>query len=608
MAASAAKPDMGEELLNLLEHVLVSYENLPGLVKHSKPLAKLILADLQKCFSFDRRNGYSSKKPPSRTASGTKIFHIGNDEAEELDEATPTPATYISTLTNGCSAVSLENGDSDSDSTCRIKAVGSVEGLERAFRSEHSLSDRDYLLQMKGKRIKHRELENLIDGRDSKKRAVALRRDFVQHFNRGVSLEQLPYFNYDYEPVSQACCENVIGYMPIPVGVAGPLKVNQRDIYIPLATTEGALVASTNRGCAALARSGGVNVFIIDDKMTRAPVVKFKDVAACLAVDKWLRDPDNFDNIKREFESDSSYAKLLKIESSPEGLFLFIKFFASTGDAMGMNMVSKGCQHAMRYIKGVFSEMEVVCLSGNYCVDKKAAAVNLIQGRGKSVVAEAVLTEAVVSGILKTSPRAMVEAARAKLEVGSAHAVTLGGQNCHAANIVAALFLASGQDVAQVVSSSMCTTRMEINEYNDLHVTCQMPVVEVGTVGGGTVLPAQKTALEMMGVAGGNRSNPGENSRELARIVCGAVLAGELSLLAALATDDLVASHMKLNRSRLNLYTNGSDATPHLSAPLLNLNLSPCFRERRDTLQANGNGRRQRRISDNRNTNCSNIL
>ncbi|PKU88000.1 3-hydroxy-3-methylglutaryl-coenzyme A reductase 3 [Dendrobium catenatum] len=232
-----------------------------------------------------------------------------------------------------------------------------------------------------------------------------------------------------------------------------------------------------------------------------------------------------------------------------------MRFCCTTGDAMGMNMVSKGVQNVLDYIQNDFPDMDVISLSGlrttgNFCSDKKPSAVNWILGRGKSVVCEAVIKEEVVKKVLKTSVSALVEVNTIKNLAGSAIAGALGGFNAHASNIVSAIFIATGQDPAQNVESSHCITMMEaVNDGKDLHISVTMPSIEVGTVGGGTQLASQSACLDLLGVKGACMESPGANARLLATIVAGSVLAGELSLMSALAAGQLVKSHMKYNRS-----------------------------------------------------------
>ena len=215
-----------------------------------------------------------------------------------------------------------------------------------------------------------------------------------------------------------------------------------------------------------------------------------------------------------------------------------------------MNMVSKGVQNVLEYLQADFPDMDVIGISGNYCSDKKPAAVNWIEGRGKSVVCEAIIPEEVVKKVLKTDVASLVELNMLKNLTGSAMAGALGGFNAHASNIVSAVYLATGQDPAQNVESSHCITMMEaVNDGRDLHVSVTMPSIEVGTVGGGTQLASQSACLNLLGVKGANKDSPGGNARQLAKVVAASVLAGELSLMSAIAAGQLVNSHMKYNRS-----------------------------------------------------------
>ncbi|GAA0161479.1 reductase [Lithospermum erythrorhizon] len=264
----------------------------------------------------------------------------------------------------------------------------------------------------------------------------------------------------------------------------------------------------------------------------------------------FLEDPANFEIIAAAFNQSSRFGRLQSIKCAIAGKNLYTRFFCSTGDAMGMNMVSKGTQHVLEFLQNEFPDMDVIGISGNYCSDKKPATVNRIDGRGKSVVCEAIITEEVVKKVLKTEVAALVGLNMLKNLVGSAMAGALGGFNAHASNIVSAIYLATGQDPAQNVESSHCITMMEaINDGKDLHISVTMPSIEVGTVGGGTQLASQSACLNLLGVKETNRELPGANARQLATIAAGSVLAGELSLMSAICAGQLVKSHMKYNRS-----------------------------------------------------------
>ncbi|KAE9550077.1 hypothetical protein FO519_006709 [Halicephalobus sp. NKZ332] len=444
----------------------------------------------------------------------------------------------------------LVGDDSDSIRSNPVVPVTEDIGNQTSTETELSISEQEdiQLLElMKNGRIKHRELEKKV----SPMRAVKLRRNFLEH-ETGVDLASLPCENYDYRLVNGACCENPFGYMTIPVGCAGPLLFNKETLYLPLATTEGALIASINRGCKVLTESGGVRTAILKDGMTRAPVIAFEDMDEALRLYSWIQEEDNFSLLKKKFDSTSNYGLLQNIEPDIEGNYVYLRFQATTGDAMGMNMVSNGVQAAMNVIKKEFPAGRILALSGNQCIDKKAAGINWIKGRGKSVKAWAVIPGSIVETQLKTKVDLMVELCEAKNLIGSSTALSIGGWNCQAANIVAAIFLATGQDAAQVVSSSMCLTSMKKTSSGDLMVTCDMKCLEVGTVGGGTILAPQQTCLKMLKCRE-MEIKPGENARRLAEIICAAVVAGEVSLAAALLTDDLVKSHMTMNRSKLDL-------------------------------------------------------
>ncbi|KAK8561412.1 hypothetical protein V6N13_149407 [Hibiscus sabdariffa] len=382
-----------------------------------------------------------------------------------------------------------------------------------------------------------------------RKRAAAIRRDALERLT-GKSLSGLPLDGFDYESILGQCCEMPIGYVQIPVGIAGPLLLNGREYSVPMATTEGCLVASTNRGCKAIHLSGGASSVLLKDGMTRAPVVRFSTAKRAADLKLYLEDPLNFETLAVVFNRSSRFARLQGIKCAIAGKNLYLRFNCSTGDAMGMNMVSKGVQNVLDFLQTDFPDMDVIGISGNFCSDKKPAAVNWIEGRGKSVVCEAIIMGDVVRKVLKTSVESLVELNMLKNLTGSAMAGALGGFNAHASNIVTAIYLATGQDPAQNVESSHCITMMEaVNDGKDLHISVTMPSVEVGTVGGGTQLASQSACLNLLGVKGANRESPGANSRLLATIVAGAVLAGELSLMSALAAGQLVKSHMKYNRS-----------------------------------------------------------
>ena len=363
------------------------------------------------------------------------------------------------------------------------------------------------------------------------------------------ALDKLPSEpSLDYGRVHGANCEIVVGYVPLPVGLVGPLTLNNKSVFVPMATTEGCLVASTNRGAKAICQGGGATAVITRDGITRAPCVRMQSATEAANLKIWCEQPQNFAKLKEAFESTTSFGKLKACNPTVAGKNVYIRLVCFAGDAMGMNMVSKGSLAVIELLQQEFPSLRLVALSGNMCTDKKAAATNWLEGRGKSVVVEANIPKEVVRATLKTTVKAIVDTNYNKNLIGSAMSATIGGFNAHASNMVTAVFLATGQDPAQNVESSNCITLMEeIEETGDLWVSCTMPSIEVGTVGGGTSLPAQAACLDAIGCRGGG-ATPGENAQQFARVVAATVMAGELSLLAALAANTLVAAHMQHNR------------------------------------------------------------
>ncbi len=392
--------------------------------------------------------------------------------------------------------------------------------------------------------IKFHQAEKFVDKRTA---TEARRRALEQKL--GVKLEHIGHYSIDPEQVIGRNIENMIGVVQIPMGVAGPLKINgeyaKGEFYIPLATTEGALVASVNRGCSALTEAGGVKTTIIDDKMTRAPLLKCPDARRAREVSKWVK--ANIDYLQeRAVSKVTRHGKLRGVKPFIVGDNLYLRFEFETGDAMGMNMVTIASEEIMKVIEEKFPDVKYLALSGNLCVDKKPNAMNFINGRGKTVIAEAIVPREIVEKKLKTTPELVAEVNYRKNLIGSAQAGSYGF-NAHFGNIVGAIFLATGQDEAQITEGSHGVTLAEVTPEGDLYISVTMPSLEIGTVGGGTRVPTQREALSIMGVAGGGEP-AGTNAKKFAEIVAGAVLAGELSLLAAIAAKHLAKAHREFGR------------------------------------------------------------
>ncbi len=366
----------------------------------------------------------------------------------------------------------------------------------------------------------------------------------------GVSLSAIGSTIIDFEELKGRNIENPIGAAQIPIGVAGPLKINGEhavgEYYVPLATTEGALVASVSRGCKAITLSGGAHAYVLSDHMTRAPLFRLPNAARAIEFIDWIK--ENFDRIKEVAESGTRHGRLIDITPFMIGNNVWLRFKFKTGDAMGMNMVTIATDRACRYIIENFTDADLIALSGNMCTDKKPTYINILMGRGKTVVAEAVLKKDVVENTLKTTVDEMINVNIRKNMLGTSYAGGLGA-NAHAANIVAAIFIATGQDVAQVVESSIAYTWMEKTGEGDLYASVTLPSLEVGTVGGGTRLPTQFEALKLLGVAGSG-DPPGSNAVKFAEIVASTVLAGEINLVAAIAAGHLARAHERLGRGK----------------------------------------------------------
>ena len=295
------------------------------------------------------------------------------------------------------------------------------------------------------------------------RRAVVSRTPATRETSSNLENSKTPYKHFNYELVHGACCENVIGYLPIPLGVAGPLTIDGQSYFLPMATTEGVLVASTSRGCKAINAGGGAVTVLTADGMTRGPCVGFPTLVRAGAAKVWLDSEEGQTTMKDAFNSTSRFARLQSMKTALAGTYLYIRFKTTTGDAMGMNMISKGVEKALHIMATEcgFDDMSTISVSGNFCTDKKPAAVNWIDGRGKSVVAEAIIPGDVVRSVLKSNVDALVELNIAKNLIGSAMAGSIGGQNAHASNIITAMFLATGQDPAQNVESCQCITIMK---------------------------------------------------------------------------------------------------------------------------------------------------
>jgi hydroxymethylglutaryl-CoA reductase (NADPH) len=379
--------------------------------------------------------------------------------------------------------------------------------------------------------------------------AAEARRLLVER-ETGTELETIGDYAFPAER-AEPNIENMIGAAQIPLGVAGPVSVSggaaDGEHYLPLATTEGALLASVNRGLSVIRSAGGADARVTKNGMTRAPVFRVDGVVEAAETVEWVE--ENLESLREAAESTTSHGELLGVEPYVVGDSVYLRFAYDTKDAMGMNMATIATEAACEVVESE-TPASLVALSGNLCSDKKPAAVNAVEGRGRSVTADVVIPGDVVEDRLHTTAEAIVEANTRKNLVGSAKAGSLGF-NAHAANVVGAAFLATGQDEAQVVEGANAITTMDAraNEdgATDLYASVSLASLEVGTVGGGTKLPTQSEALEILGLRGGG-DPAGSNANALAEIIAVGALAGELSLLAALASNHLASAHEDLGR------------------------------------------------------------
>ncbi len=394
-------------------------------------------------------------------------------------------------------------------------------------------------------RVKAGELRiyELEDHADADTAAAARRRLLASE--TGADLAAVGSFGFPAEQADPNI-ENMIGAAQVPMGVVGPIPVDGSaaagESYLPLATTEGALVASVNRGCAAIRAGGGATTRVLKSAMTRAPVFRVADVAEGGEVVAWVR--AHTDRLREAAEATTSHGELREVTPYVVGDSVFLRFAYDTKDAMGMNMATIATEAACEVVESE-TPADLVALSGNLCTDKKPAAINAIEGRGRTVAADVILSGESVADVLKTTPAAVAEVNERKNLVGSAKAGALGF-NAQAANVVAAAFLAMGQDIAQVVEGANAITTAEERD-GDLYASVTLASLEVGTVGGGTKLPTQSEALSVLGVGGGG-DPPGSNADALAEVIAAGALAGELSLLGALASDNLASAHEALGR------------------------------------------------------------
>ncbi len=368
------------------------------------------------------------------------------------------------------------------------------------------------------------------------------RREFLAEMT-GKTLDHVGRYSLD-PAVLPGNIENFVGVAQVPLGVAGPLLIDgehaKGEFYIPLATSEGSLVASYNRGMKLIRAAGGVRTTVGDDAMQRAPVFAFDDARDAREFGIWLE--DNFDEIKEHAETTTRVGKLTNIEQYAASRFLFLRFNFTTGDAAGMNMVSKATQAACHWICKAHPKVRQYYLESNFATDKKASQINLLHTRGKHVTAEATIPGELMYQMMRSNVDRYY---RGRQIVNLASMLSgVNNNGAHSPNAITAMFIACGQDAANVVESSAAAVYAELLPSGDYYYSITIPSLIVATYGGGTGLPTQRECLELLGCYGKGKV------RKFAEIVAATVLCGELSLGGAIVSEEWVDAHDRYGRNR----------------------------------------------------------
>ena len=371
---------------------------------------------------------------------------------------------------------------------------------------------------------------------------ASLRRAFATD-RTGAKLDHVGHFS---QPIGALAgnVENFIGVAQVPIGLAGPLLVDgehaRGEFYVPLATTEGTLVASYNRGMRLLRESGGIKTTVVHENMQRSPVFTLANALEARDFGAWV--DEHFDSIRVACETTTRVGKLLRITQFAVGPLRYLRFDYTTGDAAGQNMVGKATLAGCEWIVANHPKHPHFLLSGNIDTDKKHSAINTLLTRGKRVVAEATIPRDKMHAIMGVDTRDLFN----HRQVSMAGATLVGSANngAHAANGLAALFIATGQDAANVAESHAAITYVQLRDNGDYYWSITLPSLIVATYGGGTGLGTQRECLELMDCYGMGKAH------KFAEICAAVVLAGETSLTAAIVRGDWVSSHDRLGRNR----------------------------------------------------------
>jgi hydroxymethylglutaryl-CoA reductase (NADPH) len=371
---------------------------------------------------------------------------------------------------------------------------------------------------------------------------AAQRRAFLSE-QAGVNLENVGRFSFD-PGVLPGNIENFSGVAQVPLGVAGPFRINGEhahgDFYVPLATTEGTLVASYNRGMRLLNECGGVRASVVDEQMQRAPVFVFDDAVAAREFGRWVDEHE--DGIRAAAEATTGSGRLTYIGQYQVGPLRYLRVNYTTADAAGQNMTAKATHAACEWIAANYPGGAEYMLTGAIDTDKKHSHINMLLTRGKRVVAEGVIKNDVLQRLMGVDTKALYDYRQVHM-VGGFLAGS-ASNSAHAANGLTAIFIATGQDVANISESHAAITYARLLDNGDYYWSITLTSLIVGTYGGGTALPTQRECLELLGCFGKGKS------RKLAEICAATVLAGEISLTSAVIAGQWVRSHERLGRNR----------------------------------------------------------
>lgn len=351
----------------------------------------------------------------------------------------------------------------------------------------------------------------------------------------------------DDPSIFQGNIENYIGLATIPVGVVGPLRINglhaYGDFYVPFATTEGALVAAHNRGARVISLSGGARVMCLTERVSRAPGFQFNNLIEAGKFLLWFT--QQYESFKKIAEKTTRHGKLVDIRTTLAGNHVYLNFDYTTGDASGQNMVTIATDAICQYIlKKSPIKPQRWYIESNMSGDKKATAMSYLFVRGKKVTAEVVIPKELCTRMLHANPEDMMEYAKMSV-IGALQTGSIGAQG-HYANGLTAIFIACGQDVACVSEASVGITRVDVTKNGDLYMSVSLPNLIVGTVGGGTRFPTQQECLKMIGCSGQG------TARKFAEICTALVLAGEISIMAALTVGEFTQAHERFGRIKQN--------------------------------------------------------